>query len=88
MMIAEIKITNEPMNIQNSLDDADSSFCIEGRSVFMFTTNKTNAATGEIIAKAGCTNAINKREPAATPDQVSFLINPFEDKITGNQKNE
>jgi hypothetical protein len=53
IMIAENKITNEPMNIQNSLDEAASSFLTAGISLFIFTRNNTMAAIGEISANKG-----------------------------------
>ena len=84
--MAENKITSEPMNIQNSLDDAASSFFTAGIILFIFTRNNTNAAMGEIRANTGWTNPANKRSKMDAPSAKSFLLRPVDDAIGGSQK--
>ena len=84
--IAENKITSEPINIQNSLDDAASSFFTAGIILFMFTKNNTNAAMGEISANIGWTRPASKRNRMEAPSAKSFLLRPPDDTIGGSQK--
>ena len=84
--IAENKTTSEPINIQNSLDEAASSFFTAGIILFMLTKNNTNAAMGEISANIGWTKPARARNKMEVPSAKSFLLAPFDDAIEGSQK--